>query len=283
MLKAELVDLFKSYRPDPTYPVYPPYHQGDYLEDYFYNNYRDEVTNRDYIPVFWTTCYIENKTNGLQSNLNKLDQKAKYFTVSQHDDAIKESLPKDTIRFSAGGNVNCDKTVPIPLVCSRIPSHKIVSKERDILASFVGSITHPIRSTLCEYYQNDREIFISSRSWTPSVCEDDFSKYMNITSRSVFSLCPRGYGLNSFRLYEAFQLGAIPVIITDNFYLPWNDEIDWNELAILISADKIMEMKDILLSKTSEQIDDKRKNAERLYEEYFTLDGVCRNILKRLG
>jgi hypothetical protein len=157
-----------------------------------------------------------------------------------------------------------------------------VDKDRNILASFVGSITHPIRSTLCEHYKVDKDILIASRSWTPSVGEDDFSNLIDITSRSIFSLCPRGYGLNSFRLYEAFQLGAIPVIITNIFYLPWSDEIDWNDFAILISADNITGIKDVLLSKTPEQINIMRKNAERLYEEYFTLDGVCKNILKRI-
>jgi hypothetical protein len=282
MLDARLDEIFRSYRPNPTYPVYPPYHEGYYLEDYFYYNYAKSETNRLYIPVFWTTCYIENKKNELQKHLNRLNKEARYFTISQHDDAIKEELPKDTIKFSAGGNVICENTVPIPLVCSKIKSDLIHNHPRDILASFVGSITHPIRSTLCEYYKGDKDILLSSRSWTPSVGVDNFNNFVYITSRSQFALCPRGYGLNSFRLYEAFQLGAIPVIITDRFYLPWEDEINWADIAVLVEVADIPNIKNILLDKSSEEIEAMQSSGKRLYEEYFTLDGVCNNILKRL-
>ena len=30
---------FKNLRPEPNYAPYPPYHKGDYLEEYFYNLY----------------------------------------------------------------------------------------------------------------------------------------------------------------------------------------------------------------------------------------------------
>ena len=33
---------------------------------------------------------------------------------------------------------------------------------------------------------------------------------------SLFSLCPRGYGPTSFRLYESIQLGSIPVYIAED-------------------------------------------------------------------
>ena len=111
---------------------------------------------------------------------------------------------------------------------------------------------------------------------------NELNNFVYINSRSQFSLCPRGYGLNSFRLYEAFQLGAIPVIITDRFYLPWEDEINWADIAVLIEVADIPNIKNILLDKSSEEIEAMQSSGKRLYEEYFTLDGVCNNILKRL-
>ena len=101
-----LWDKFSGYRPEPTYPVYPPYHNGDYLEDYFMKRFMEDPDGfeRYFIPVGWTTSYIEDKTGGLQDLLNELDPDKKYFTVAQHDDAIREKLPPDTISFNAGGN-----------------------------------------------------------------------------------------------------------------------------------------------------------------------------------
>ena len=135
---------FKKFRPAPEYPVYPPYHEGAYLEDYFsdwfYSN--NIETERKYIPVSWTTCYIDKKTEGLQESLDKLDRNGKYFTVSQYDDGISETLPPDTLQFNAGGNSG---GIPIPLICSQMPIPAIDHKNKTILASFVGSMTHPIR------------------------------------------------------------------------------------------------------------------------------------------
>jgi hypothetical protein len=31
-----LIEIFSNFRPSPKYPVYPPYHEGLYLEDYFF-------------------------------------------------------------------------------------------------------------------------------------------------------------------------------------------------------------------------------------------------------
>jgi len=31
---------FKNLRPSANYPIYPPYHKGDYLEEYFYKFYK---------------------------------------------------------------------------------------------------------------------------------------------------------------------------------------------------------------------------------------------------
>ena len=41
----------------PNYPVYPPYHKGEYLEDYYMTFSDSNTMNADriYIPVSWTT------------------------------------------------------------------------------------------------------------------------------------------------------------------------------------------------------------------------------------
>ena len=128
---------FSNLRPAPEYDIYPPYHEGLYLEDRFYELYkeRDIILNRFYIPVFWTTCYCDNKISGLQDAINRLNPNMKYFTVAQHDDAIRETLPPDTICFNAGGNGG---GIPIPLVCSPIKDEiKPIVDKRDIFCSFV--------------------------------------------------------------------------------------------------------------------------------------------------
>lgn len=272
------------FRPSPQYPVYPPYHVGEYLEDYFYKKFVSESpdVSRDYIGISWTTLYCDNKRQGLQEFLKTLPPTGKYFTVSQHDDAPSESLPEDTLCFSAGGNVQGSNIIPIPLVCSPLPVELPENLERPLLASFVGSATHPIRIQMAETCKHKDNIEIYMKGWTPSVSINQLETFVNVTASSKFSLCPRGYGLNSFRLYEAMQLETIPVVITDNFYLPWQDELNWEEFAVLISEQDIPHMIDILSAYSDEQILKMRSKIKEVWNPYFSLDGMYNNIIKRL-
>ena len=54
-----------------------------------------------------------------------------------------------------------------------------------------------------------------------------------------------GYGKSSFRLYEILQLGSVPVYISDIHYLPWMDELDWNDFCVPVNADEIEEIDEI--------------------------------------
>lgn len=274
----------EQFRPTPKYPVYPPYHKNEYLEDYFYSKFTKELplVNRDYIGISWTTLYCDNKRNGLQQFLNEIPTNGKYFTVSQHDDAPSEILPEDTLCFSAGGNIQGKNIIPIPLVCSSLPVQIPENIERKVLASFVGSATHPIRIKMAESCKSNKNIAIYMKGWTPSVSQNEFETFINLTANSKFCLCPRGYGLNSFRLYEAMQLGSVPVVITNNFYLPWKDELDWSKFSVLVSEKQIPDLGDILAEYSEEQILFMQKEGKKLWKEYFSMDGLYKNILKRI-
>ena len=88
--------------------------------------------------------------------------------------------------------------------------------------------------------------------------------------------------MNSFRLYEAFQLGCVPVVITDKLFLPWQDELDWSDFAVVILPNQIENMYQILNSIDYESYNKMIQTGQALYEDYFTLKGTCRQILKRL-
>lgn len=58
------------------------------------------------------------------------------------------------------------------------------------------------------------------------------NEYIDILSRSRFSLCPRGIGTGTKRIWESLRAGAIPIIISDGWEPPscW----DWSDTAIFI-------------------------------------------------
>jgi len=275
---------FKNLRPAADYPVYPPYHKGHYLEEHFYSFYKEhknefDKTGYTLIPIFWTNVYITNKNvNLVQPYLDSLPI-GKYFTVSQHDDAVKEQLPIGTLSFEAGGNGN---GIPIPLICSPIDEQKTQLVQKDIFCSFVGSITHSIRTEIYNRYSNDSSSLILGKNWTSTVSEDSFNTFIDITKRSKFSLCPRGYGAQSFRLYEVLQLNTVPVVIYDKEWFPFNDVIDWNSFCVTLHIDNIDKLKTILESVTDQQYEEMLQNGKRVYNKYFTMNGMSTRILQIL-
>ena len=273
-------------RPIPNYPPYPPYHVGEYIEDYFYKKFIEEnpCLDRDYIAISWTTLYCENKDPEIQKFLDSLDRSKKYFTVCQHDDAPKHSLPPNTLIFSLSQSHRNSKNlnpIPIPATCSSVPLPK-ETYNKDIFASFVGSITHPIRIELYNLCTTQSNYYFSGQQWNPAIQQSKLDEFITITSRSKFALCPRGYGNTSFRMYEAMQLGAVPVYISDDFFLPWSDELNWNEFCIIIDSKNLNQLPSILNSIPEEKINEMADKAKQVYSEYFTLDGTYKNIVKRL-
>ena len=64
-------------------------------------------------------------------------------------------------------------------------------------------------------------------------------EYVEAIHSSVFSLSPEGFLPWSPRLYEAIQLGAIPLILADNIVLPFERFIDWRSLSAKINVTHI--------------------------------------------
>jgi xylogalacturonan beta-1,3-xylosyltransferase len=68
----------------------------------------------------------------------------------------------------------------------------------------------------------------------------------DVTASSRFTLCPRGYDKATYRLYEAMQLGSVPVYISDHHVLPLADELDWEEFCVIVDAGQVSNIDRIL-------------------------------------
>ena len=269
MKQSEINTMFEKWRPSPKYPTYPPYHTGLYLEDYFFDRYGEsEFTDRKYIPVFWTTCHIDSCPDGLQDALNKLPE-GNYFTICQHDDGTKHKLPKYTIEFNCS-HLN-ENTVPIPLVASLIPERYLEPRETQYLASFVGSATHPIRDKMVRNLKNIFS-YITYKQWSNSPSEEEFIHFAEVTKSSVFCLCPRGYGLNSFRISEAIQFGKVPVIVTDTDFFPFKDILE--RCSVIIKEDRLPYIDKILLEEF-DNVEEKIAILNDVKHIFCDIDNIC--------
>ena len=265
----------------PTKVQYPP-HNKMIFEEYFKNYFTEKNIQTDYtyLPIMWTNFYIERKygtvvMDDLQKYLNGLDRNKKYFTVIQYDDGILQNIDDLNIFiFGAGGGGKKTISVKnlgysIPLICLPTPEIK-KNRERNMLCSFVGTIkNHLIRRKIKTLF--DMDFLVMEHT--------GYKTFVDVMERSVFSLCPRGYGATSFRICEALQHGSIPVYVYDSPWIPWKDEFNFKDIGILISEREIPNILNIIRSKTKDDIRRYVENGEKIYKEYFTFSGCSQKII----
>jgi len=275
---------------------YPVYIEGLLIEEYFYDYFiKNNLNyNRIYLPVFWTGLYLSRSSgrniDDLRNFIKNLDTTKKYFTIVQHCRGILCDITHlDILIFSSGGtgrnhdtnhfitrdifraNNNNLGDIPLPLLAN--PELKYNNVKKDILCSFLGNLDNHQKLRYEMYNKlHNKENFLIDNS-------KDFNTYYDVLCRSKFSLCPRGVGLTSFRLYESLQCLAIPIYIYDDVaWLPYKDEIDWQDISIIIHDSEISKIYDIINNFTDEKIKQYQINIKKLINDYFTLEGTCNNI-----
>ena len=280
-----ILELGKQFRPS-TSIVYPPFKNGRYMEEYFYEYFiKNEIKlDRVYIPIFWTNIqnhpgFSQQKHNYerlLLGALKKMPPGTKYFTVVQHDDGPQLKMLGDILIFGA-----CTGKIPLPLIYEDTNNTLLNRKPLDkkYVASFIGTNTHNVRLKMIHYLTKP-DIFISTQKvWTDNVPQNLSELFIEKTLESKFCLAPRGYGRSSFRFFEAMLLNTIPVYFWDDIeWLPYKDVLDYSTFSISIQEKDIPNTYEILTS-----ISDK-KYASMLEElkkvrHYFTLDGMSQYLL----
>lgn len=253
---------------------------GPWFEEYFMQfyleNLKSVVSQRLFLTISWTNCHLRcnaKQKEMLQLFINSLDRRKKYFSVVQiarglQHEKLGLTIPEDLdlLLFSAGGFTIGKKVrnVAIPLLKSTLQMRGYAKKHK---ASFVGSLsTSPIRDELYRRY-NGSFIFTSGSDW------------QQIMEQSYFSLCPRGFGATSFRLYEAIQLHSIPIYVWESeLLLPFEDEIEWGRIGLIVHRSEIDQipsrMAKIDLNSTLTEISRVQK--------YFTMEYTSTYILKIL-
>lgn len=248
------------------------------FEEYFSQKFLSEKpeTNREYLEVCWTNYYVsKNYCNDdmseLQEFLDALDTSKKYFTICQWDDGIRHKVDHiDLFTFGSGGHGD----VAYPLNC--VPHEYEATRNRDVLASFMGAIKgrHQVREKMYESMSDKDGVYIGQ-----SLGKDDF---INLLSRSIFALCPRGYGKTSFRICEALQLGVIPVYIYDEPWIPFADRLEFESYGILCHVDDIDDLYDKLKSVSLEKINQLIQKGQEVYEQYYHYNGCYNTIIEYL-
>lgn len=239
-----------------------------------------------YLPVYWTRWHINHHFAANGEGLAQLQREvdglliddSKTFTISQFDGGTLIDT-KHTLIFTAARTDNIG--IDIPILCS--PHRKpFLPVKKKYLASFNGSfITHPIRLEMQKKLGKYPKILIDGMLPTRFYKRWFWAKSFNLnTLASYVALCPRGTSSNSFRFFEAMQLGVAPCLIGDRDVRPFKKFVPWNDISYYASS--VGELEYLLTHLDKKDAIEKGKKAYLFWRNELFYQKWCKYVLKEL-
>ncbi|MGZ3757416.1 MAG: exostosin domain-containing protein [Mucilaginibacter sp.] len=239
-----------------------------------------------YLPVYWTRWHINHHfaendegIDELQTFVNEIiidDNKT--FTITQFDGGTLVNCGNTTV-FTAARTTNTG--IDIPILCSahRKPPLPVAKK---YVASFNGAFyTHPIRSEMQKKMAGNKHVLIGDSLPTRFYKRWFWATNYNLnTMASYIALCPRGTSANSFRFFEAMQLGTVPCLIGDMDVRPFKNFIPWDEISYYVSS--VDELEELLQTIDKKAAIAKGKAAYQYWKNELYYQKWCKYIIKEL-
>ncbi|KAI3506121.1 hypothetical protein L1887_28477 [Cichorium endivia] len=205
----------------------------------------------DYVKLISTKHPFWNRTHA-----------ADHFMLSCHDwgphaSRAHPNLYTNSIRVLCNANssegFDPQKDVSLPeinLHSGNIPQ-KLLSPPpttpRSHLAFFAGGVHGPIRPILLHHWMGrdpDLQVF----EYLPKHLD-----YYSLMLASRYCLCPSGYEVASPRIVEAVYSECVPVIISENYVLPFSDVLKWEAFSVNVKVSEISRLKEILMGVKEEE------------------------------
>jgi hypothetical protein len=162
----------------------------------------------------------------------------------------------------------------------KAPEAEILAQKPDLLFGFVGSNSHPIREQVFKL-NHPRAIVEEAKNFVffdSSVQGGQRQKFADIMSRAKFSLCPRGHGASSIRLFETMASGRVPVIISDD----WTplEEIANANCAIIVPEKDIAQIPQ-LLEAAEPDFENMSRSAKEVFDKFFSREVHFHNLIEK--
>ncbi|KAH9777148.1 exostosin domain-containing protein [Citrus sinensis] len=199
-----------------------------------------------YAPLFRNISVFKRSYELMEMTL-----RGPYTTVAHtelKENAIKVLCNADLSEgiFVAGKDVSLpETTIKFPKKPQRHIGGGNRVSQRPILAFFAGYMHGRVRPILLKYWKDDEDMKIYRR--LPHLVSKEMS-YIQHMKSSRYCICPMGYEVNSPRIVEAIYYECVPVIIADNFVLPFGEVLDWSAFSVVIPEKDIPKLKEILLA-----------------------------------
>ena len=215
-------------------------------------------------------------------------KKHKKKTLIYHDNpypiAILPTL-SPSIEKSFYNVKNC---ISAPYIARHVENESVTfsaeEKDKKYLFSFLGaSRTHAVRKEVLKL--NHPDAFLKDTSdkdlWllSPEEKKKFENQFVDVSKESHFVLCPRGVGVNSYRLFEVMQMGLVPVIISDE-WVPSSGP-DWESFSIRVPENEVHTIPELLAKKKQNSFS-MGMIARKNWEQWFAKD-VCFHHIANLS
>jgi len=287
------------FQPDHQDYIWPPQNQvqgGDYGVEQSFDWWLqdqsgllvDRIDEADwlYLPVYFNRFYIntldeEGRWGGGADLLaeqvhDALGYGIPVFTISEADEFVLHDQIDwgDLLMFIASRRG--DRGIDIPLL-SALHDAPDGGTNRRWLASFVGSLgTDGTRTVMQEELKGRRDCSVAN--------DNNGSEYfVNLMLDSYIALCPRGMGGQSFRMYEAMQIGTVPLYISDVDCRPFRNWIDWDICSLYVpTAEGLNEYLDNFVP-NKDRLLKMGELARRTYYDHLMYGKWCKYVIRELS
>jgi hypothetical protein len=97
--------------------------------------------------------------------------------------------------------------------------------------------------------------------------------FLDCLRESQYSLCVRGRGNFSYRFYETLAMRRIPLLLDTNCVLPFDHELNWDDLVVRVDAEAVTDMARLLLEfhtgSTNTQLGDMQDRGAEVWQNYL--------------
>ena len=133
-----------------------------------------------------------------------------------------------------------------------------------------------VRQYIKEHFSKDKSFRITGTR---------IESYIDDMMSSQFCLCPEGWHAWNPRPYQAVILGCIPVLLSEEIELAFEDTIDYSKFMVRIRPGDVSKLKTILKSIDSSEIEAMQSEMERIWRLFsYGPNGLAPHmILDALG
>ncbi|KAG4906900.1 hypothetical protein AAZX31_20G058000 [Glycine max] len=244
----EINSQFRTQNPDEAHVYFLPFSVVMILEHLFHPVIRDkavlERTIGDYVHIISHKYKYWNRSYG-----------ADHFMLSCHDWGPRATWYVKELYFIAI-RVLCNANISEhfnPKKDASFPEINLVNGEtrgliggyppcnRTILAFFAGQMHGRIRPVLFQHWEGkDKDVLVYEKL-------PDGVPYHETMKKSKYCICPSGFEVASPRIVEAIYAQCVPVIISQQYVLPFSDVLNWDSFSVQILVSDVPKLKEILL------------------------------------